>query len=215
MTLAAAGSLSPHGPAAREIADLWWLMLGLGTAVFAVFLVALIVGLARRASTDRQAEAGQQRWIVGAGVLAPLVILIVVLGYTVATMRALPEAGARAALVVEVTGHQWYWQIRYPDTGVETVNDLRFPVGRPIEVRLRSADVIHSFWVPELAGKLDALPERTNTLVIQADEPAELTGRCAEFCGLDHATMNLSAVAQDPAEFEDWLLGQQAKAGPR
>jgi cytochrome c oxidase subunit II len=113
-------------------------------------------------------------------VVAPLVILLVVFGATVNAMRFIPTTAPPEALVIEVVGHQFWWEVRYPDAGITTTNELHIPVGRRINLQLTSADVIHSFWVPELAGKLDLLPDRTNTLILQADEPGEHVSRCAE-----------------------------------
>jgi cytochrome c oxidase subunit 2 len=205
------GSLDPKGPVAQTMADLWWLMLAVGTAVFLVFAVALGVALARRAGDEPSGGGGRpsQRWILGGGVLLPLVVLVVVFGATVAAMREMPQEASDDALVVEVTGFQWRYEVRYPDAGVQVVDELHLPVGREVALHLTSEDVIHSFWVPELGGKLDLLPDGTNVLVLQADEPGEWTARCAEFCGLHHATMRMRVVAEPPAAFEAWLEGQR------
>lgn len=212
-----AGALDPQGPVASEIAELWWLMLGLGVLAFVIFAVALVVALLRRpagaaADTSEPVPGSARNWIVMGGVALPVVLVIVVLGYTVNTMRILPNSGGEDALVVEVTGYQYWWSFEYPELGVVTANELHIPVDRPIELRIRSADVIHSFWVPTLAGKLDALPEDVNTLVLEADEPGDYLGACAEFCGLQHAKMYLIAVAQTPDEFDEWVAGQQEPA---
>lgn len=212
-TLLAAGSLDPQGPVAEAMADLWWLMLGLGVAVFVVFAVLLAVGLFRR-----RTEAGSEpprrtypsgRWIVAGGVVMPLVVLLVVFGATVYAMRVVPNTAPREALVVEIVGHQWWWEVHYPDQGIRTTNELHIPVGRPIALRLTSADVIHSFWVPALGGKMDLLPDGVNTLVLQADEPGEHLSQCAEFCGLQHANHKLVVVAEPAERFASWVADQQ------
>lgn len=205
------GSLDPKGPAAETIADLWWLMLGLSVAVFLVFAVALAVALTRRPKQgDGPAtQARLHRWIVGGGVLLPLVVVLVVFGATLVAMRALPrEATADDAMRIDVTGFQWRYEVSYPDAGVQLTDELRLPVGRPVALHLRSEDVIHSFWVPELGGKLDMLPDGTNVLVLQADEPGEWGARCAEFCGLRHASMQLRVVAEPAERFDSWLAAQ-------
>ena len=127
-------------------------------------------------------------------------------------MRVTGDDAPEGALTVDVIGNQWWWEIRYPGTDVVTANEIRIPAGRPVKLRLRSADVIHSFWVPELAGKLDLLPERTNTMVIEADAPGRYQGQCAEFCGLQHANMGIEIVAEDPADFDAWLREQSQPA---
>jgi cytochrome c oxidase subunit II len=214
-----AGSLDPQGPVAEAMADLWWLMLGLGVAVFIVFAVLLGVALVRKPgqTASRPGLPGGEatthrfgRWLVIWGVAGPLVILAFVFGATVYAMRVVPNEAPPDALVIEVVGHQWWYEVRYPDDGITTTNELHLPVGRPIALRLTSADVIHSFWVPSLAGKTDMLPDGVNTLVLQADEPGEHQSLCAEFCGLEHADMRLTVVAEPAEQFESWLADQEA-----
>jgi cytochrome c oxidase subunit 2 len=139
----------------------------------------------------------------------PVVVLTVVFGATIAAMRALPDEPPEQALEIEVTGHQWYFEVHYPDAGVTVVDELHLPVRQQVTLYLTSADVIHSFWVPELAGKRDMLPEDINVLVLQADEPGEYGGQCAEFCGVDHALMRIQVVAESPEEFDAWIAGQR------
>lgn len=194
------------------MADLWWLMLALGAAVFAVFAVLLAVGLLRRPADPERAGGRSDRWILGWGVLGPLVILAVVFGATIAAMRGVPGEAPADALVIEIVGHRWWYEVRYPDEGVTTNNELHLPVSRPVALRLTSADVIHSFWVPELGGKMDMLPDGVNTLVLQADEPGEHVSRCAEFCGLEHADMRLAVVAEPAASFDSWIADRQEAA---
>ena len=210
------GSLDPQGPVAKVMADLWWLMLGLGVVVFTVFAVLLAVGLFRRRSTEPKAGPQQSnrfgRWIVVGGVVMPLIVLLVVFAATVQAMRVVPNSAPPEALVVEVIGHQWWWEVRYPEEGITTTNELHIPVGRPVAFRLTSADVIHSFWVPALGGKMDLLPDGVNTLVLQADEPGEHLSQCAEFCGLEHANMRLTVVAEPAERFATWVADQDGSS---
>jgi cytochrome c oxidase subunit 2 len=204
------GVLDPQGPVSQAMADLWWLLLGLGGVVFVVVVVVLALGLFRRRPAAEQ-ETGRERpkrfgrWFVVAGVVAPMVILLVVFGATVRAMRLVPTTAPPDALVIEVVGHQFWWEVRYPDQGVTLTNELHLPVGRPVNLQLTSADVIHSFWVPALAGKIDLLPDYTNTLVLEADEPGVHQSRCAEFCGLEHTRMVLTVVAEPEDRFVSWL----------
>lgn len=219
---AAGGSLQPQGPAAATMAELWWLMLALGTGVFVLFALLLWRGLRRdgdddaspRPSSDEpDTGAGAGRWLLGGGVVLPLVVIGIVFAATIAAMRALPVvAEGGDGLVVEVTGHQWWWEVTYPDHGVVTANEIHVPAGEPVTFRLTSADVIHSFWVPALGGKMDLLPEDTNTLVLRADTPGRYRGDCAEFCGLQHARMGLTVVAEPAADFESWIDAQSRPA---
>jgi cytochrome c oxidase subunit 2 len=211
MNLASTGSLDPRGPVAEVMADLYWLMLAIGGAVFLLFLVMLGIGLFRRPPEPADPDTSRRlhRWIVGGGVVLPFLVLLVVYAATVYAMRLVPDEAPDDALRVEVSGFQWRYEVSYPDHGITAVDELHVPVGRPVALRLTSTDVIHSFWVPELAGKLDMLPDGPNTLVIEADEPGRWSARCAEFCGERHATMQITVVAESPEEFEAWVAGQQ------
>ena len=215
--LAAGGSLRPEGPVAEAMADLWWLMLILGTVVFVLFLALLGGGLLRR-DDDTSDEEGPRRsgtWLVAGGVVLPLVVIGVVFAATLQTMRATPAAEADD-LVIELVGHQWWWEVRYPDHDIVTANEIHIPVGRQVTFRVTSADVIHSFWVPELGGKLDMLPDHPTTLVLEADQAGEYRGQCAEFCGLQHARMEILMVAESGADFDAWVTDQteQTEATP-
>ena len=212
------GSLDPQGPVADAMADLWWLMLVLGVAVFVVFAVLLGIGLFRRPpeetddADDADASGRTGRWLVGWGVIGPLVIIAVVFGATILAMRVVEDEAPPDALVVDIVGHQWWYEVTYADHNVTTTNELHIPVGRTVALRLTSADVIHSFWVPELGGKMDMLPDGVNTLVLRADEPGEHISRCAEFCGLEHTTMRLTVVAEPAEQFDAWVADQQTTA---
>jgi cytochrome c oxidase subunit II len=170
----------------------------------------LALGLFRRRPPAEQ-ETGPERrnafgrWFVVGGVVAPLVILLVVFGATVRAVQSVPTTAPPEALVIEVVGHQFWWEVRYPDAGVTVTNELHLPVGRPVNLQLSSADVIHSFWVPALAGKLDLLPDHPNTLVLEADQPGVHRSRCAEFCGLEHTKMVLTVVAEPEEQFAAWV----------
>jgi cytochrome c oxidase subunit II len=208
------GVLDPQGPVSQAMADLWWLMLGLGGVVFVVVVVVLALGLFRRRPAAEQ-EPGRERpnrfgrWFVVGGVVAPMVILLVVFGATVRALRLVPTSAPPDALVIEVVGHQFWWEVRYPEQGVTVRDELHLPVGRPVNLQLTSADVIHSFWVPALAGKLDLLPDHPNTLVLEADQPGVHRSRCAEFCGLEHTKMVLTVVAEPEDQFVAWLAGRR------
>ncbi len=210
------GSLDPQGPAAQTIADLWWIMLGLGAVVFVVFGIALALGLFRRRphsddGSSNQASSVSGRWFAVVGVVLPAIVVVVVLVATVVAMRALPNSpsGSPGALEIEIIGHQWWWEVRYSEEGFTTANELHIPVGRSVTLRLSATDVIHSFWVPRLGGKIDMLPDGTNTMVLEADAPGEHSSQCAEFCGIGHANMALTVVAEPEREFLSWVAARQ------
>ncbi|WP_333993527.1 cytochrome c oxidase subunit II [Sphingomonas sp. 22R3R2A-7] len=151
-------------------------------------------------------------WLGGIG---PSILLLGLLVYALPAMRPIPVANAD--LRIGVDGEQFWWRVRYAPPGgsvVEAANELRLPVGRTVELSLRSPDVIHSFWVPGLAGKMDMIPGRTNRLVVRATKAGTYRGVCAEFCGLGHALMAFDVVAMEPAAFERWLAAQARPATP-
>lgn len=213
----APSAMDARGPAAASINLLWWVMLALGTVVFVLVTALLLLALFRRRGADTPMGEGERRLsarlIGGGGVVLPLVVLVPLLGFTAYTGATLAPTGA-PPLVVEVIGHQFWWEVRYPEQGFTTANELVIPVGRPVELRLSTADVIHSFWVPQLNGKMDLIPGQSNTLTIQADEPGEYRGQCAEFCGRQHALMALVVVAEPPERFTAWASAQARPAAP-
>jgi cytochrome c oxidase subunit 2 len=208
-----AAVFEPRGPVARAIADLWWILLALGVATFVVFAAVLAAALRRGSpSTEEPPQARPDRLILVGGVVVPTVVLVIVLALTVRTMERIANVAPEKALRIDVVGHRWWWEVRYPQHGIVTANEVHLPVGRPVEFRLTSADVIHSFWVPELGGKLDLIPEDVNTLVLQADEPGVHRSQCAEFCGLQHAKMRLLTVAEPAERFDQWLARERRPA---
>lgn len=209
------GAFDPRGPAAREIADLWWLMLILGAVVYVGVMAFLVAGLIRRQRDDSAApgdESLPSKWILIGGVIVPTVVLAVVFGFSLGSMSALSNEIPDDAVVIDVVGRQWWWEVSYDGHDFVTANEIHIPVGEPVALRLTSADVIHSFWVPQLAGKMDALPDGINTMVIEADEAARFGGRCAEFCGLQHTKMGIDVIAEPREDFESWLDRQEQAA---
>jgi cytochrome c oxidase subunit II len=215
-------ALAPRGPAAAEIALLWWIMFGLGTLVFIG-----VIGLMLYVVAQRQADTAQEvrsyapdlagpnahNWLWWGGVIIPSLILAITLFFTTRTTLALEDPG-ESEVRIEVIGHRWWWEVRYPGQNFITANEIHIPVGQPVQLELSSADVIHSFWVPELHGKMDLTPGETTTFWLQADEPGVYRGICAEFCGLQHARMHLIVVADPVPDFEAWLEAQAQPATP-
>jgi cytochrome c oxidase subunit 2 len=203
-------ALNPHGPEAAGIAGITWILVGGGTLVF--LLVVLLAALA--ISSPRPWLTGKGL-IVGGGIILPGLVLSALL---IHTMRAAPRLSAEQAakVVIEVIGHQWWWEVRYLDSADNvdfvTANEIHIPVGRKVEVRLRSADVIHSFWVPALAGKLDLIPGKDNRLRLAADQAGVFRGQCAEYCGGPHAQMAFYVMAVDMDRFDAWRRVQRRPA---
>lgn len=209
----APSALQPRGPAAASIATLWWVMLGLASAVFVLVMGLLGYGLFRRRHAGDAAEApGGERFVLAGGVLLPVVVLTALFVFMLGTMSVLARQDATAELEIEVVGRQWWWEVRYPESGVVTANEIRIPAGRPVRLIVTSGDVIHSVWIPELHGKIDMIPGQTNRLVIIADEPGEYRGECAEFCGAQHARMHFIVVAEPEERFAAWLERQALPA---
>ena len=171
-------TLSAHGPAAAEIAALTWILFIAGAVIFVAVLAVIAVAVLGRAPA--RAWLGRERIVVGAGIVFPIVTLSVLLAYLYAIGERL-HAEPVPAVRVEVTGEQWWWRIRYLDANgqpdFETANELRIPAGVPVELALKSADVIHSFWVPSLAGKIDMIPGRANRLVVTASHEGTYRGQ--------------------------------------
>lgn len=210
-------SLDPAGPIARDIDGLWWLVFIIAAVIFVIVQAALVFAIVRyrrRKGEERpvkQVHGNARLEIIWT--IIPAVLLATIAIPTVSTLfdlRSAPEPGENA-LQVTVVGHQWWWEITYPEYGFTTANELHIPTDRPVYLTMTSADVIHSFWVPRLAGKRDLVPGRTSNLTLQADDPGLFLGQCAEFCGLAHADMRLRVFAEEPGDFEAWA---QAQAQP-
>jgi cytochrome c oxidase subunit 2 len=203
-------ALEPASDAAGLIHQLG-LVLYIGTAAIFVLVMALVLYGAM--TGPRRASAGA--WVIGGGIVFPVTVLVALFLYALHVGHALSVVPARAA-DIEVTGKMWWWEVRYNDglSGAPVVlaNELYIPVGRPVEIALRTSDVIHSFWVPALAGKVDMIPGRTNRLVLQAREAGVFRGQCAEYCGMQHAWMALHVVAVPENEYRAWLGRQAAPA---
>lgn len=203
-------ALEPSGPAAAEIALLWWVMFAGSVAIFLLVLILLCYPFLR--GSEKRWQLSPDRMIVIGGIVFPIVVLSALLPYGINVGYGMNAAVADDALSIRINARQWWWEIDYIGKGsrlaFSTANELYLPVGEPVELILESADVIHSFWVPRLAGKRDLIPGQTNRLVIEADEPGIFRGQCAEYCGESHALMAFFAVAVPADEFADWARQQ-------
>jgi cytochrome c oxidase subunit II len=206
--------LSPGGSDAEAIATLAWIMFGGGGAVFLGVMGLAVYAHLGGETLRRRLASG--KFVFAGGVLFPAVTLIALLIYGLILTGARVGMTQADALRIEVAGEQWWWRVRYPATGgapaLVTANEIRIPTGRQVEIRLSSADVIHSFWVPGLAGKVDLVPGTVNRIRLHATHPGTYRGQCTEYCGGPHALMAFYVVALEPAQFEDWLAGQRQPA---
>jgi cytochrome c oxidase subunit 2 len=185
------------------------------TAIFLVVQLLLLVAVFRFRERDPKVVPPQVRGnalLELAWTLIPAVILIFIAFPTVAAIFRTQSAPPKDAIRVKVVGHQWWWEFQYPDLGVVTASDLHLPAGRPVSLEIASTDVIHSFWVPQLGGKRDAIPGSLTRIVLTADAPGEYYGQCAEFCGVSHANMRHLAVVDAPEAFAAWVAKQKEPA---
>lgn len=213
-----AGMLAAAGDAARSIETVTWVLFGGGLLIFLGVMLLLAWSLRSRATSVRP-----RLWLWGGGVVFPALVLAALFAWVLPRMPAWKPVPPADALIVTVKAHMWWWEVRYrdPATGADvvTANEIRIPVGKPVYFALTSADVIHSFWVPQLAGKMDMLPGRMQHLLVTPTETGVWRGQCAEFCGAQHAQMALHVVGLEPQAFDAWLAAQArpaaAPASPR
>jgi cytochrome c oxidase subunit 2 len=201
--------LNAKGSEADRVAGVWWLMFGLAAAVYVVVAGFILYACTRGRRTGGRASALREHWLIWIGGIAvPVVILAILAVVTVDSTSALRNASPDE-LRINVVGKLWWWSVRYPDAGVTTANEIHVPAGQPLDIHLTSDNVIHSFWVPELAGKEDTVPGQPNDLRFTANTVGRYAGRCAEFCGLQHSHMGIEVIVQTPADFGRWLARRQ------
>lgn len=220
-------SYDAHGAAAEKISHLSWFMTILFLIVTIVMWALFAIAFYRRRGDLTEHEpidaSGGEGWIAIGGIAIPLVVLTILFVWGLDLLRAFPIHGMHGANShdamahsmkpdILIIGHQWWWEIHYLNDDqskqVATANELHLPVGRPVNIRLETQDVMHSFWVPALHGKVDLIPGQPNFLRIEAGAPGEYQGQCAEYCGAEHARMRLLAIAQTPDEYQAWLDAQ-------
>lgn len=209
--------LDPAGPYAASVTVLTWALFAMGAAVMALVVAALYIAIAGPARWKARLGGERSIWLLGIAFPAIVLAALLVWGLTLTASLTDPISGREPR--IRITGHMWWWDIEYlaPDGRVlrRDANELHLPVGQPVVLELRSADVIHSFWVPNLSGKKDMIPGRTNLLKVQADRIGRLGGICAEYCGGPHALMGFVAVAHAPPDYARFLAGGRIDApGP-
>jgi cytochrome c oxidase subunit II len=206
------------GPAAQNISVIGWVVFILFGGVAAIMWGLLIWAALRKKGSLETHEpwdtGGGQRWILIYGFAIPFLVLAGVFSFAMVRMSDFPIGDGQASGHPEilVIGHQWWWEVRYiggpPDTQFTTANEIHIPAGRPVEIQLQTADVIHSFWVPQLHGKVDMIPGQVNYIRIEANKPGRYPGECAEYCGAEHARMRLAVFAEPEQQFEAWKKEQ-------
>lgn len=205
----APSALQPSGPVAARQASLLWFMVIVGTIIYITVLVMVARILAQRFREPSPLTPRQSTLLIaGGGVVLPTVVIVILFALTLGSLSAFAISTTPTDITIEVTGYRWWWHIRYPGYDLITANEIHIPVGQPVQFVLQSSDVIHSFWVPELGGKMDLIPGRTNRFWLQADQPGEYRGLCAEYCGTAHAHMGFLVIADTPEDFQAWVENQ-------
>ena len=210
-------ALEPAGRGAERIAELFWWM-----AAGALIIWFVVIGFGIYAMYARPESRNRRRvniLIIGAGTVVPTVVLAGLLAYGLSLLPVLLAPAPEGSLHIAITGEQWWWRVRYltsSDNGetVELANEIRLPVGAPVEFHLESPDVIHSFWIPALGGKIDMVPGRLNRLTLEPTRTGIFRGACAEYCGTSHALMNFYVVVLEKDDFAAWLAHQHKPAQP-
>jgi cytochrome c oxidase subunit 2 len=213
-------ALDPRSDAAREIATLWWWMLAIAGAVLGGAIFLLLLAWARRHAPGLPFVGRHERLAVGLvivfGIVIPLstnIGVFTIANFVVARATTAPDP-ATTPMTIEVVGHQWFWEVRYPGTRAVTANEIHIPAGTRVNVLARTDDVIHSFWVPQLNRKVDMIPGHTNRVLLEADRPGRFRGQCAEYCGDQHAHMAMYVRVETPERFRAWLRRMAAPRRP-
>jgi cytochrome c oxidase subunit 2 len=210
--------LSTNSPQAHNITLLWWWMLGAATIVFLGAIAMLVIAYVKRGVRGLpfvgERENLAEGLVLTFGIVVPIVALVALFGISDVYLikQTAPPDPRSTAMTVDVIGHQWWWEVRYPGTSAVTANEIHIPARTRVNVVATTADVIHSFWVPALNRKIDMIPGRENRILLYASKPGVFRGQCSQFCGFQHAHMSMYVFAQTPAAFRSWLAGMAAPA---
>ncbi len=205
--------LEPATANAREVTGLFYFIFYVAAVIFVIvegLLVYFVIRYQRRANAAIPEQIHGNTPLEVGWTLAPALILLIVFVFTARTMANIdPNNPPAGSVNVRVIGHQWWWEYQYPDLKIVTANDLHVPTGEVVNITLESDNVIHSFWIPQLSGKMDVVPGHQNTTWFRAEKAGEYRGQCAEFCGIQHAHMLFRVIAHNPADFQSWVQQQQ------
>jgi len=212
--------LSTHSPQAHNIMLLWWWMLAAAVIVFVGALVMLVLSWLHRGSPGLpwfgEREEISERMVLVFGIAVPIVALVALFAVSDVYLvgQTSPPNPRTTAMTIDVIGHQWWWEVRYPGTAAVTANEIHIPVDTRVNVVATTADVIHSFWVPALNRKIDMIPGLRNRILLYATKTGQYRGQCSQFCGFQHAHMSMWVFVQTPAAYRAWLANMAAPARP-
>jgi cytochrome c oxidase subunit 2 len=201
-------ALDPNGPKAEDVTVSWWILFSVAAFVCVLVIAAAILAPVLRRRVRSVDQSDGKRFVLVLGIVLPSIVLAATFALSVTDIARSAAPPKKAALTIEVVGHQWWWEVRYPGQGAVTANEVHVPVGTPVHLRLRTADVIHSFWVPQVMPKRDLLPKRVNETWFSVSHAGTYRGECAEYCGVEHALMDFAVVAQPRAQFRSWVQQQ-------
>lgn len=209
-------ALHPASDFAERLDGLFWQIFWWAVGVFVVvegILIYTIIRFRARPDSERPKPVHGHTLLELGWTIAPALILVAIAIPTIRTIFVVDNPPPEGAdLTIEVIGHQWWWEFRYPELGIVTANEAHVPVGQTVDLRLRSADVLHSFWVPRLGGKRDLVPGRENFIWFRPDSVGVFWGQCAEYCGIAHALMGLRFIVDEASDFDAWVASNQAPA---
>lgn len=217
---------NPVGPMSSRVENLWWFIFAIALAVFVIVMALFSIAAAKRRVHEKvppiihpdPASERRHTSVVVVATVISTVLLFAILVHSTVTGKYMNSLVSKNPVSIQVIGHQWWWEIQYPNSDVSqwviTANEVHVPTGVPVVLQTSSADVIHSFWAPNIQGKRDLIPGYSNAIWFQVDKPGTYRGQCAEFCGHEHAKMAFYVVAETPDKFAAWLDGQRKPAPP-
>lgn len=205
-------TLAPSGPKSDFTTMAWWILFSVAAFVCILIISATVLAAVVRRRTTRIKTGEGRRFVLVLGVILPSLVFAGTFALGIFGLASDAEPPHKPAMTIDVVGHQWWWEVHYQGTDAVTANEVHVPVGTPIELRLVTDDVIHSFWVPQVMPKMDLLPRRVNKTWVTVDHAGSYRGECAEYCGVQHAHMDFRLVAQPRSQFESWLQQEEQTA---
>jgi cytochrome c oxidase subunit 2 len=206
-------TLTPEGTKADVATWSWWLLFAVAAAVCLIVIAMTVLAAVFRRGQKPVRTGDGKKYVLVLGVILPSIVFAGVFALSITGIVKTASPPSKTHITIEVIGHQWWWEFRYNGTKAVIADELHVPVGTPVRLRLKTDDVIHSFWIPQITPKMDLIPRRENQTWLSVAKAGSYTGECAEYCGLQHAHMQFTLVAQPPGDFQQWLDRQSQDAG--